>query len=359
MKKAGMIAAVLAAMLLTGCGEKAPAAIPSAETDPPAQGWMTEGGTTRYYADGEALTAWQEIDGSTYYFAKNGSMTTGWLYLDGQQYYLGTDGRLCTGLQQIDGRPFLLTEDGCPASGWQDLDGRRYYACETGEVVTGWLELEGEKFYLDDNGVMAVGAVEIDGQEWYFDSTGAQLYLVNPWHLLPEDYSVELTLLDDHQPIAVEAYDAYKSMMDDCWAAGFCPVPISGYRSYDEQNYLYQRRINRYISENGYSREKATELAGLSVAVPGTSEHQLGLAVDIIDNRNWSLDESQAEMPTQQWLMENCWNYGFILRYPSDKSERTGIVYEPWHYRYVGRRLALEMRDNGLCLEEYIDSLTQ
>ena len=94
------------------------------------------------------------------------------------------------------------------------------------------------------------------------------------------------------------------------------------------------------------------------MAIPGTSEHQLGLAVDIIDNRNWNLNESQAQMPTQKWLMEHSWRYGWILRYPNEKSEITGIIYEPWHYRYVGKEIAAEIHDLGVCLEEYLQMLT-
>ena len=94
------------------------------------------------------------------------------------------------------------------------------------------------------------------------------------------------------------------------------------------------------------------------MAVPGTSEHQLGLALDIVDNKNWYLDESQAKMPTQIWLMENSWRYGWILRYPGEKSHLTGIIYEPWHYRYVGKTVAKEIHELGICLEEYLDMLT-
>ena len=94
------------------------------------------------------------------------------------------------------------------------------------------------------------------------------------------------------------------------------------------------------------------------MAIPGTSEHQLGLAMDIIDSANWKLDESQAKMPTQIWLMENSWRYGFILRYPDGTSEQTGIIYEPWHYRYVGKEIAAEIFELDVCLEEYLENLT-
>ena len=94
--------------------------------------------------------------------------------------------------------------------------------------------------------------------------------------------------------------------------------------------------------------------AAKSVAIPGTSEHQLGLAVDLVDANYGYLNEYQAETPTQQWLMENSWQFGFILRYPVDKSEITGIIYEPWHYRYVGKENAKDIYESGLCLEEWL-----
>ena len=107
----------------------------------------------------------------------------------------------------------------------------------------------------------------------------------------------------------------------------------------------------------GLSREEATAQAGTVVAVPGTSEHQTGLAVDLVDKSYQHLDDAQASTDVQQWLMENSWKYGFILRYPAEKSDVTGIIYEPWHYRYVGKPAAREMRELGLCLEEYIEWL--
>ena len=104
----------------------------------------------------------------------------------------------------------------------------------------------------------------------------------------------------------------------------------------------------------GYAQTDAEEEAGKVVARPGTSEHQLGLAVDIVDLDNQNLDETQEDTAVQQWLMAHSWEYGFILRYPGGKSEITGIIYEPWHYRYVGRDAAAEIYAQGVCLEEYL-----
>ena len=90
------------------------------------------------------------------------------------------------------------------------------------------------------------------------------------------------------------------------------------------------------------------------MAKPGTSEHQVGLALDIVSSEYQELDEAQMETEDQKWLMENSWKYGFILRYPMDKSEITGIIFEPWHYRYVGKKAAKEITEQNLTLEEYV-----
>ena len=104
----------------------------------------------------------------------------------------------------------------------------------------------------------------------------------------------------------------------------------------------------------GYSSSEAQRIAGQNVALPGTSEHQLGLAVDIVDANQQVLEEDQEDTLTQQWLLANSWKYGFILRYPQGKSDITGITYEPWHYRYVGRQAAAEIYSQVICLEEYL-----
>ena len=105
----------------------------------------------------------------------------------------------------------------------------------------------------------------------------------------------------------------------------------------------------------GCGQEEAEANAATAVAIPGTSEHELGLAADIYSSENMDLDESQVNTFTQQWLMENSWRYGFVLRYPQDKSDITGIIFEPWHYRYVGKKHAKKIFDAGICLEEYLD----
>ena len=184
-----------------------------------------------------------------------------------------------------------------------------------------------------------------------------RLLLVNRWNPIPDGYTFELTQLKQGHAVDSRAYPDLQEMMDACRAAGLDPKICSSYRTQDKQQELYENKIQRLMDE-GYSYERAVEEAGTVVAVPGTSEHQTGLALDIVDASYQILDEEQENTQVQQWLMEHSWEYGFVLRYPNGKSEITGIIYEPWHYRYVGREAAREMRSLGMCLEEYVDWLS-
>ena len=180
------------------------------------------------------------------------------------------------------------------------------------------------------------------------------LTLVNPWNTLPEDYEPEIAVAYEDEYMDVRCIEPLHRMLDDCRNAGGAPLVCSGYRTMAKQQYLYSNKIVRLVEE-GVSIEEAPALAAMSVAVPGTSEHQLGLAADIIDYDYPYLNEYQENTYTQQWLMENSWRYGFILRYPNDKSDITGIIYEPWHYRYVGEDCAKEIYELGVTLEEYLE----
>ena len=180
------------------------------------------------------------------------------------------------------------------------------------------------------------------------------LRLVNAAHPLPEDFTVpELTQLRNRQAIDKRAYPALQQMMDDARGAGLQPLICSSYRTRATQARLFQNKADT-LAKQGYSREEAEDRAAEWVARPGTSEHEAGLAVDIVDKNYQMLDEQQAQTPVQQWLMAHCADYGFILRYPTDKRDLTGIGYEPWHYRYVGEEAAKEIMEQGICLEEYL-----
>lgn len=179
------------------------------------------------------------------------------------------------------------------------------------------------------------------------------LLLVNPRRPLTEEYTFERTALANGMEVDKRIYDDLNALLIHCWAAGLRPRVCSAYRSEATQSRLYHNKVAR-LRAAGYSRSKAELEAARWVALPGTSEHQTGLALDLVSSDDPNLTAKQAKTPEQQWLMEHCWEYGFILRYPAAKTTVTGIGYEPWHYRYVGRPAALAMRDSGLCLEEYL-----
>ena len=151
------------------------------------------------------------------------------------------------------------------------------------------------------------------------------------------------------------AAEALVTMLEAAREDGITKWQISAaYRSYDKQVSTLNSKINYYLSKNsGWSRSRARKAALKTVAEPGASEHHTGLALDI------NVPGASSFRGTKQsaWLNEHCWEYGFIIRYPEDKVKITGISYEPWHIRYVGRDFALDIRDSGLCLEEYLDAL--
>lgn len=181
------------------------------------------------------------------------------------------------------------------------------------------------------------------------------LTLVNPWNAVPEGYEVELENITDEQAVDVRCIEDLRHMVLGCFMAGANPYICSSYRTQEMQEYLYDNKVMRVMAE-GYSAELAPEIAARSVAIPGTSEHQLGLAVDIIDEYYPNLNYTQEYTYTQQWLIQHSWEYGFILRYPNGTTDITGIIYEPWHYRYVGKDVAAEIHELGITFEEYIES---
>ena len=185
------------------------------------------------------------------------------------------------------------------------------------------------------------------------DPADWRLCLVNPWHPLPEGYQPQLTQVENGHQVDSRCAADLEAMLADCRAAGHTPLLCSSYRTQEKQTQLYNNLVQKQIAR-GNSRSEAMAKAAKEVAVPGTSEHQLGLAVDIVDTQNQVLNRAQEDTAVQQWLMKNSWKYGFVLRYPPEKSSITGIIYEPWHYRYVGREYAQAIRQSGLCLEEFL-----
>lgn len=177
-----------------------------------------------------------------------------------------------------------------------------------------------------------------------------QLILVNRSNPIPDDYSVNLTQLKNNQSVDSRIYPSLQKMFDDMRAKGLIPTISSSYRTAQKQQSLLDEKITAYQRE-GYSEKEAEALAKEWVAIPGTSEHQLAMAVDITSSdRN-----TQNPSVIWEWLMDNSYKYGFILRYPEDKTDITGTMYEPWHYRYVGKEAAKEIYEQRICLEEYLE----
>ena len=143
-------------------------------------------------------------------------------------------------------------------------------------------------------------------------------------------------------------------MIEDAASENVRILTVSAYRDYDYQQELFNNKVHSLQKENGYSVSKAQQEAATVVAAPGTSEHQLGLALDLVDANHVVLDESQEETVAYQWLKAHCHEYGFIVRYPNGKTEITGIIYEPWHFRYVGEEAAKIIMKNEITLEEYL-----
>ena len=175
--------------------------------------------------------------------------------------------------------------------------------------------------------------------------------LVNSTHSLPEGYHAELKTLGNGQQIAELIYPDLQQMFDDARSQGVYPIVASGYRTAEKQQSLMDEKV-KFFEEQGYSESDARREALKWVNAVGYSEHQSGLAVDINADGVHS-----AGYQVYNWLADNAWQYGFILRYPEDKTDITGTGYEPWHYRYVGRDAAREIHTQGVCLEEYLNAI--
>ncbi len=181
------------------------------------------------------------------------------------------------------------------------------------------------------------------------------LILVNKTHPIPEDYEVELKSIGSGHQIDARAYDDFKAMIQASKQDGVTIYVTSSYRDMDKQITLYEKKTDSYLQQ-GYSLEDALSKAGQVVAVPGTSEHHLGLAIDVVSSEYRKLDEKQENTKGFQWMKAHSWEYGFILRYPNGSTDITGIIYEPWHFRYVGLEAAKEIYERGITLEEYLDA---
>jgi D-alanyl-D-alanine carboxypeptidase len=186
-----------------------------------------------------------------------------------------------------------------------------------------------------------------------------ELILANPDNALPKGYGPpELAVIEEPYNVDSRIVEPLLKMLAQAKQDGISLIICSAYRPESRQEELFQSKMQEYIA-SGRSEEEAVAVAATIVARPGTSEHQTGLAIDIVTETYTDLDDGYAETPAAKWLASRAWEFGFTLRYPKDKTEITKIIFEPWHYRYVGEENARIMKERGYCLEEYIDYLNE
>lgn len=227
-------------------------------------------------------------------------------------------------------------------------------------------EIENMDFYtlddiLEDREILVESGNEGQEEKIYgdisFESSDWRLVLINKQHPIPDDYEVNLgkintikgTMYCDERIV-----DDYLAMLQAAKNDGLSLAVLSPYRNEDRQEYLFGRKIQNYMKQ-GFSYMDAYKTASQAVTIPGASEHQIGLALDIVSNSYTSLDEGFAGTSEGRWLAEHSYEYGFVLRYPSGKEYITSIEYEPWHFRYVGKEAAAIMKNENICLEEFWD----
>ena len=179
------------------------------------------------------------------------------------------------------------------------------------------------------------------------------LLLANAENPLPQDWSIQTEEVQNGYEMDKRAAPAMRDMIQAAQEDGVELMLCSAYRSIEKQQQLFDRSQQTYMAQ-GMSEEEAYAKTATETAIPGTSEHQTGLAADIVTPTYQMLNAGFADTPAGKWLADNAVEYGFVLRYPQDKQEVTGIIYESWHYRFVGKTHAKLMKESGLCLEEYL-----
>ena len=210
----------------------------------------------------------------------------------------------------------------------RDEQGRMQQPAETAVEETAEVEISEQQKKETD-----LPDIDIDSWEYV---------LVNAEHSIGE-YAPELGEFEG-QKLDQRILEPMQSFVAGARAEGLSVFLSSGYRGYEEQQYLFSRKVEQYGEEQ----------AATIVSRPGTSEHQTGLACDITDEYYELKNESLENTALYQWMSRHCQEYGFIVRYPKDKEEITGIIYEPWHFRYVGVEAATYMAEHNLCLEEFV-----
>lgn len=189
------------------------------------------------------------------------------------------------------------------------------------------------------------------------DLTELKYILVNDGHPLPQSFQPELVETRNEKLVHKEIQPFLEQMLDAAEREGISIIICSAYRDYEKQAELVQSSIEK-LMQKGYSYTEAHWQTRRDTAMVGNSEHHTGLAIDLVGFSHQTLDKEHADTPEAIWLREHAHEYGFILRYPQDKEDITGFIYESWHYRYVGKSAAAFIKEHQLCLEEFLDLVT-
>lgn len=207
--------------------------------------------------------------------------------------------------------------------------------------------LPGARVYKERGEMDADGGLKILPEDMWC------LILTNAEYPVPEDYEVELEAIPGtEQSVDKRIYEPLMTMIGDMKDQGLSPIVCSGYRTLDKQEKLFNRKVLSFVKA-GHTKEESYNLARQTISIPGSGEHCLGLAVDFYTRRYHKLERAFEDTPESKWLVEHVQDYGFVMRYGENKTDITGIQYEPWHYRYVGVEAANYMKDNELSLEEF------
>jgi D-alanyl-D-alanine carboxypeptidase len=189
-----------------------------------------------------------------------------------------------------------------------------------------------------------------------FSRSDWKLILINKQHHIPDDYTFTLGTIKGSMKCDERIIEELQEMLQAAQKDGISLAIRSPYRDYERQIMLFNRKIKAYMKKKNSYLESYRQ-AAQAVTIPGSSEHQVGLALDITCDTYTSLNEGFGETQAGKWLAAHSYEYGFILRYPEGKEDVTGIEYEPWHFRYVGKEAAAYMYENELTLEEFVAKL--
>ena len=209
---------------------------------------------------------------------------------------------------------------------------------------------------LDENEDLITGEMDAEQEKSSMRSSDWNLVLINKQHSVPEDYDFTLGTITGRMQCDERIIPNVLEMLKAAKEDGVNLVICSPYRDFNRQEVLFNRKITAYMKK-GMSYLDAYRITAQAVTVPGASEHQIGLALDIICDSYASLNEGFGETEAGKWLAKHSCEYGFILRYPLGKEYITGIEYEPWHFRYVGVEAATMITEEGITLEEFVDEL--